>query len=161
MEQVTRKLTADPTPIERLRPDVPPGLAAVVHKLLARDPADRYRTPVEAAIALTPFAHPAPGFPQRLFLDRSTVVDESGTPTEIPGLAASLTIVVGSADEIELAAEADPTAVAEALPLEPPPTLATAVHPRVAPRRWPLAAGLVLLVLAATASAALVLWTAR
>ena len=160
LEMVTRKLTVDPTPIDRLRPDVPPGLAAVVHRLLARDPADRFRTPVEAAIALTPFAHPAPGFPQRLFLDRATVVDEAGTPTEIPGVAVPQTAVVGSADEIELEEQADPTESADALPGESPPTLATAVHGRLAPRLWPTAARLALLVLA-IAAAALVLWTAR
>jgi serine/threonine-protein kinase len=151
LEMVTRKLTVDPTPIDRLRPDVPAGLAGVIHKLLARDPADRFRTPVEAAIALTPFAHPAPGFPQRLFLDRATVVDEAGTPTEIPGVAVPRTAVVGSADEIEL--PADPTAVADVLPAEPPPTLATAVHRRLAPRLWPTAARLALLVLALAAAA--------
>jgi serine/threonine protein kinase len=150
LEKVTRKLTADPPPIGLLRPDVPAGLAAVVHKLLAREPDDRYRTPVEAAIALTPFAHPAPGFPQRLFLDRPTVVDEAGTPTEIPGLPAPRTAVVGSAEEIDL-----PTGADESHP-EPPPTLATAVHRRPARRLWPSAARVALLVLAAAAAALIV-----
>jgi serine/threonine protein kinase len=38
-----------------LRPDVPPRLAAVVTRLTAKDPADRYQTPAEAAAALEPF----------------------------------------------------------------------------------------------------------
>jgi serine/threonine-protein kinase len=142
VEKVTRKLTADPPPIQLLRPDVPPGLAAVIHRLLARDPADRFRTPLEAAIALTPYAHPDPGFPQRLFVDRPTVVDESGTPTEIP-----VPVELRSAD-----AEASPTGPIVALVQEPPPTLATMVHRPPAPRPWATAARVALIVLAAAAA---------
>ncbi|HKB00978.1 MAG TPA: protein kinase [Gemmataceae bacterium] len=36
--------------------ELPPGLPAVVMKMMARDPADRYPTPVAAAEALAPFA---------------------------------------------------------------------------------------------------------
>jgi hypothetical protein len=43
-------------PIDTLRHDVPPALAAVLEKLLARRPEDRYATPEEAAAALAPFA---------------------------------------------------------------------------------------------------------
>ena len=38
--------------MEQLRPDVPPGVAAVVRKLMAKRPEDRYQTPAEAAAAL-------------------------------------------------------------------------------------------------------------
>jgi serine/threonine protein kinase len=41
-----------PMPVDQLRPDVPPELAAVVHKLLAKDREDRYRRPQELAEAL-------------------------------------------------------------------------------------------------------------
>ncbi len=41
-----------PIPVEQLRPDVPPGVAAVVRKLMAKRPEDRYQTPAEAAAAL-------------------------------------------------------------------------------------------------------------
>jgi hypothetical protein len=47
-----------PPPLESLRPDVPPGLAALVARLLAKDPADRPQTPREVAEALLPFAKP-------------------------------------------------------------------------------------------------------
>src|SRR5262249_29472714 len=46
----------DPAPLEAVRPDIPPGLAAVVQKMMAKRPADRYQTPAEAAAALAPFA---------------------------------------------------------------------------------------------------------
>jgi predicted Ser/Thr protein kinase len=46
-----------PVPSAReLRPEVPPELDAVVARMLAKSPADRYQTPGEAAEALAPFA---------------------------------------------------------------------------------------------------------
>jgi serine/threonine-protein kinase len=69
-EKVLRRRLEDPTPLERLRPDVPPAVAAVVRKLMAKDPALRYQTPAELAAALAPLARaggpppaPAPGRP--------------------------------------------------------------------------------------------------
>jgi uncharacterized protein (TIGR03067 family) len=54
------KLTAHgeraPTPLTKLRADVPPALARVVERMMAKDPARRYQTPAEAAKALAPFA---------------------------------------------------------------------------------------------------------
>ncbi len=41
-------------PIRRLVPDVPEGLAAIVDRLLAKDPEDRFATPAEVAEALAP-----------------------------------------------------------------------------------------------------------
>jgi len=41
-----------PTPLEMLRPDVPAAVAAVVYRLMAKRPEDRYATPAEAAVAL-------------------------------------------------------------------------------------------------------------
>jgi eukaryotic-like serine/threonine-protein kinase len=43
-------------PISDHRDDIPPGLLAVLDRLLAKDPADRFPTPAEAAAALEPFA---------------------------------------------------------------------------------------------------------
>ena len=42
-------------PLHEVRPDVPAELSAVVGKMLAKDPAQRYQTPVEVARALAPF----------------------------------------------------------------------------------------------------------
>jgi serine/threonine protein kinase len=44
--------TKDPTPIRQIRPEVPEGLAAIVEKMMQKDPAARYQTPAEVAIAL-------------------------------------------------------------------------------------------------------------
>ncbi|MBA4067030.1 MAG: serine/threonine protein kinase [Isosphaera sp.] len=45
----------EPDPVDRVRPGVPPGLTAVVHRLLAKKPAGRYQTPAEVFDALAPF----------------------------------------------------------------------------------------------------------
>lgn len=44
--------TKDPVPVDEVRPEVPPGLARVVHTLLAKRPADRYQSAAEAFDAL-------------------------------------------------------------------------------------------------------------
>jgi formylglycine-generating enzyme required for sulfatase activity len=41
--------------LNEVRPEVPEGLAAVVRKMMAKDPAQRYQTPGEVAQALVPF----------------------------------------------------------------------------------------------------------
>ncbi|HSQ58707.1 MAG TPA: serine/threonine-protein kinase, partial [Gemmata sp.] len=46
----------EPTPIDQIRPDVPPELAAIIHKMLAKKPQDRFATPAEVFDALVPFA---------------------------------------------------------------------------------------------------------
>jgi eukaryotic-like serine/threonine-protein kinase len=56
----------EPPPIEQLRPDVPPAVAAIVRKLLAKRPADRFQTPAELAQALAtcPTQAPAAAAPE-------------------------------------------------------------------------------------------------
>jgi WD40 repeat protein len=46
----------EPQPIAELRPGVPRGLAAVLEKMIAKDPAHRYRTPAAVVRALEPWA---------------------------------------------------------------------------------------------------------
>jgi formylglycine-generating enzyme required for sulfatase activity/serine/threonine protein kinase len=45
----------EPTPLNVLRADVPTDLAVVIAKMMAKDPAWRYQTPIEVAQALKPF----------------------------------------------------------------------------------------------------------
>jgi len=42
--------------VESLRSEVPPKLAAIIHRMLAKKPEDRFATPGEVAAALEPFA---------------------------------------------------------------------------------------------------------
>ena len=45
-----------PRPLAEVRADVPPELARVVERMMAKDPARRFQTPDEVAQALAPFA---------------------------------------------------------------------------------------------------------
>jgi len=47
VEKLIKHLTEQPEPVEKVREDVPPTLAAIVRRLMAKDPADRYQTPAE------------------------------------------------------------------------------------------------------------------
>jgi hypothetical protein len=53
-------LKQQPAPLPVLRPDVPAGLWAVVARLLAKDPGQRFQQPAEVAQALAPFCKPGP-----------------------------------------------------------------------------------------------------
>jgi serine/threonine-protein kinase len=61
MEKLVRHSTEEPEPVEQLRPEVPQPVAAIVRRMMARDPAARFQTPAEAAAALTPFARVGSG----------------------------------------------------------------------------------------------------
>jgi CHAT domain-containing protein len=62
-----------PPPITAARPDLPPGLAAILVRMLAKDPAARFQTPAEVAAALRPFAAGA---------DLVRLLDSSGVAVE-------------------------------------------------------------------------------
>ena len=47
--------TTQARPLNEVRQEVPPALAEVVAKMMAKDPAQRFQTPVEVASALAPF----------------------------------------------------------------------------------------------------------
>ncbi len=72
-----------PRPLGEVRPDVSAGLNAVVMRLLAKRPEERYQTPAELAEALEPFAkggdapppEPAPAAPAEGGSDWATIVD--------------------------------------------------------------------------------------
>ena len=49
--------TVMPTSLAEVVPGFPPGLAAVVAKMMAKKPDDRYQTPAEVAQALAPWVH--------------------------------------------------------------------------------------------------------
>ncbi len=89
LSRLRRKQEADPEPIHLLRPDVPEELSAAITKMLARDPAERFRCASEAADALAPWAMPVPGFPEELF-DRIGPPDWSG---EFPAMAQGSSVV--------------------------------------------------------------------
>ena len=53
--KVSARLLGDPPSVRDVRPDVPPGLDAVMRTMMARQPDERYQAPAEVAAALLPF----------------------------------------------------------------------------------------------------------
>ena len=54
-DKMNAHVHAPPPPIRHFAPAVPEGLAAIVDRMLAKNPADRFATPAEVAEALAPF----------------------------------------------------------------------------------------------------------
>jgi serine/threonine protein kinase/Leucine-rich repeat (LRR) protein len=59
-------------PIQNVRPDLPGPVAAIVRKLMAKRPEDRYATPSEAASALAPFSKARSGQPVIVLKQRAS-----------------------------------------------------------------------------------------
>ncbi|HEY1377871.1 MAG TPA: protein kinase [Gemmataceae bacterium] len=72
-----------PPPLGPYCPEAPPGLVAVLNRMLAKDPAERFATPAEVAAALRPFT---PGADLVRLLDAS---DATARPRAVPVDAAT------------------------------------------------------------------------
>ncbi|MBX9627321.1 MAG: serine/threonine protein kinase [Gemmataceae bacterium] len=68
LEKARRHAAEEPAPLNVVRPEAPPRLAAVVARMMAKDPAARYQTPAEVAAALEPFCRPRARIRRRWFL---------------------------------------------------------------------------------------------
>src|SRR5207253_1944830 len=51
-------LTSEVPLLRKMRPEVPRELASVIDRMMAKDPANRFQTPIEVAAALEPFLIP-------------------------------------------------------------------------------------------------------
>jgi serine/threonine-protein kinase len=87
------KQTEMPPMVTDLRPDVPIGLAAVIHRMLAVKPLGRYLSPAAVADALAEFAVPPAGFPDSLFARVPPRFADS-TSTPIPAKSSANSDVV-------------------------------------------------------------------
>jgi hypothetical protein len=56
MEKLLERINKDAPPVSAYRPELPPVLVHIVAKMLHRDPAQRFQTPVEVAAVLEAFA---------------------------------------------------------------------------------------------------------
>ena len=85
-----KKLSAlanKPAPrIQSLRPEIPNPLAAVIDRLLAHEPENRYASPAEVAMALAPFAREA-NLAKLLERARHAPEPESGSVVQHPGVS--------------------------------------------------------------------------
>ncbi len=113
-----------PPPLRRLRPDVPEAMAAVVARMMAKAPADRYQTPAEVAAALaswtrSPVPPPSSDFPP----PRPTI--RAGRPWRTGLPSAGSTVV----EQLSRAA----TATGASTVPNPPPTALACAVPIAAP----------------------------
>jgi hypothetical protein len=56
LQKLMAHVDTPPRPIAEMRFDLPAGLAEVLDRMMAKDPAQRYQTPAEVAAALAPYA---------------------------------------------------------------------------------------------------------
>ncbi|MBI1913512.1 MAG: protein kinase [Planctomycetes bacterium] len=120
VQKLQRHFHEIPIPLTRWRPDVPEPLSAVVARMMAKRPDQRYQTPAEVAAALKPFSssvlpslapptHPKPGpaheatppFPPRGGSEADgsqTMRNLSGEVFSLPGVQAEATERIGQRD---------------------------------------------------------------
>jgi eukaryotic-like serine/threonine-protein kinase len=79
----------EPVPVSEFRDDVPEELLAIMRKLMAKNPADRYQTPAEAATSLMPFIRP---LSQSLDLTQKAALEDEVPVAELLDGSASPTM---------------------------------------------------------------------
>jgi len=92
---------SEPTPVEQLRPDVPPGIAQIVRKLMTKRRRDRFQTPLELLSALEAFCATAefPGRDTKVDAPNCTLTD---TPMPAPQLSQEPTTEMLTPSELEI-----------------------------------------------------------
>jgi serine/threonine protein kinase len=71
--------TRQPKPLRSIRPDVPEEIAAIVEKAMAKDPAQRYQTPLAVAEALAPYTTTAIALPPESEMPRLSLAAMGGS----------------------------------------------------------------------------------
>ena len=92
LDQMLAHRTKPVEPIRQLRSEIPAPLAAVIERMLAKSPADRFATPAEVAEALKPCTV---GCDLTGLLDRCSCRARSGTPFVPPPAASRPRVVFG------------------------------------------------------------------
>jgi WD40 repeat protein/tRNA A-37 threonylcarbamoyl transferase component Bud32 len=77
----------EPPALELLRPEVPAGLIAVVRKMMAKRPEDRYQSPAQVAAALEPYAQASSSDSMIL------VVNDNGSEEELDPERPTLAVI--------------------------------------------------------------------
>jgi serine/threonine-protein kinase len=89
-DKVIKHAMLEPLPVEQLRPDVPPAVAAVLRKLLAKRPEERYQTPAEVVAALAGLQNLSDRPPPAGAARHAAEEGVSTAPTVVPGNAEAL-----------------------------------------------------------------------
>ncbi len=63
MQKILKHQQAEPSPVDQFRHDIPPGVLAILRRMLAKNPDDRFQTPAALALALLPYARPGAAAP--------------------------------------------------------------------------------------------------
>jgi hypothetical protein len=112
-ETLAQVIKCTPTPLEQLRPDVPPPLLTIVRKALARDPAQRYATAGDLRNALSGFAG------RTLMRDEQRLPTTRLQPWHWAAAAGLLLVAIGAGTLLGRFTTVEPTSIS-ALPLEAP-----------------------------------------
>lgn len=139
------KVQKEPLPdVRSLRPDVPRELAAIVHKLLARDPDERFEDCVSLRSALLPYiGRPSVGTGVEFEDTRSAPTPSIPTPKRTRGrtlavgavflAAASFAAAMRHASEQRRPAPIEPRPAPDVTPIVTPPFPITALPSRIEP----------------------------
>ncbi len=84
LDKLIRHSSELPVPPDKVRPRVPAAVGAIVSRLMAKDPADRFQTPQEVADAVAPYAA-VPDLSRGGRPRRSRAAAEPTTPSAPPG----------------------------------------------------------------------------
>lgn len=66
MQKIMQHQIGEPTPVDAFRGDVPAGVKAILKRMLAKRPEERFQTPAAVALALLPFAMERKPTPENL-----------------------------------------------------------------------------------------------
>jgi serine/threonine protein kinase len=102
LEKLARHANEDLVPVDILRPLLHPGVAEIVHRLMAKQPKDRFQTPKELAEALTRFAEVQPllwpqpmrkaALPVNPTHEDEWPADDASYPTAGPNISGTISI---------------------------------------------------------------------
>jgi serine/threonine-protein kinase len=88
VDKMLRHQTSRPLSVLAMRPQAPPAVVAVVERLMAKDPAERYQTPADLVEELTRIAHAAVAPAARTPLPRPVLGVSEAMPGDVPTVRA-------------------------------------------------------------------------
>jgi serine/threonine protein kinase len=112
----------EPKAIRDVRPDVPDAMAAVVSKMIAKRPADRYQTPADVMAALQPWVSvpiPPPSDAEMPLLSPAVAAALGTRPAAVRAVAAQVPLVGDPGSGVRLTSSPSMSSVPTQLAMEP------------------------------------------